>query len=49
MIDSKTKQLFMLDHTHLFNLGTIWNETVLYRNKDDLIDLKNHILITALI
>ena len=40
MIDSKTKQLFMLDHTHLFNLGTIWNETELYRIKNDLFDLK---------
>lgn len=31
MIDSKSKKLFMIDHTHIFELGTLWDEFQLPR------------------
>lgn len=31
MIDSVSKKMFMIDHTHIFGLGTIWDEVQLPR------------------
>lgn len=31
MIDSVTKKLIMIDHTHIFNIGTLWDEYQLPR------------------
>lgn len=31
MIDEKSKKIYMIDHSHIFNLGTIWDEVQLSR------------------
>lgn len=31
MIDEKSKKIYMIDHSHIFNLGTLWDEVQLSR------------------
>lgn len=39
MIDSISKKIFMIDHTHIFSLGTIWDEFQLPRLIDEEFDI----------
>ncbi len=41
MIDSISKKIFMIDHTHIFGLGTIWDEFQLPRLIDEKFDVNN--------
>ena len=40
MIDSISKRIFMIDHTHIFGLGTIWDEVQLSRLINEEFDIK---------
>lgn len=39
MIDSSSKKIIMIDHTHIFNLGTIWDENQLPRHINEKFDV----------
>ena len=41
MIDSISNKIFMIDHTHIFDLGTIWDEFQLPRLIDEKFNINN--------